>query len=120
MKKVEIYYLRNNVKMNTCKGEKEMNVPFATVAVEINDDNTVNRGVAICSDLDNFNKKKGRNLAMARLEYAKNNKSCFFGIKDYRGKKEKSKCPEVPFHCLASYKDMPNEHEKKLFELFIK
>lgn len=57
--KVFFYYVRTP--------DAPQNRPVATVAFEVNDDGTVNRGVAICSDSDNFSRKKGRAIAIGRL-----------------------------------------------------
>ena len=52
--------------------DKDTNAPVVSVAVELNDDNTVDRGIAICSVNDNVCKSEGRDLAIERLENAKN------------------------------------------------
>ena len=109
----EFYYLRKEVKM---EGHQTMNVPYATVAVEINEDKTVNRGVSVCSKKDKFVKSKGRNLALARLEYAKKAKENKYEVKTYTGKPEKSMRPDIPFKHLVCYRDVPNDIEKKMFK----
>lgn len=61
--KAQIYYVRNG------------NHPFATVAVAKTSDGKVVRGVAICSDNDQFQKKVGTATAMGRLKQALAKKS---------------------------------------------
>lgn len=41
--------------------------PYITVCLHKNADGTVNRGVAICSDKDNFCRAKGKSIARNRL-----------------------------------------------------
>lgn len=44
--------------------------PVVTVCLLIDDDGTVFRGIAICSPLDQPDKRKGRNIARERANYA--------------------------------------------------
>lgn len=105
MKNVEVYYLRK-----TYKGQE---VPYAVVAVEMNEDKTVNRGIAVCSNKDYFVKSKGRGIAMNRLEAIKKNNEKKFVINEFFGK---NKCmPEIPFEKLAYHHDEPTEFEKRMF-----
>lgn len=105
MKNVEVYYLR--------KSYKGQEVPYAVVAVEMNEDKTVNRGIAVCSNKDYFVKSKGRGIALNRLEAMKKNTDKKFVIDKYVGKNKSM--PEIPFEKLGYLNDEPTEFEKRMF-----
>ena len=56
---VMFYYLRD-----------DHNHPRGCVAMSVNQDGTVNRGVSLCSMMDSFNRAHARGLAMKRLNEA--------------------------------------------------
>ena len=62
---VMFYYLRSGIPVNDKSAKK--GVPFGVVAVRLNEDGTVNRGVAVCSPIDKYNKDAGRGIALSRL-----------------------------------------------------
>lgn len=62
---VMFYYLRSGIPANDKNAKR--GVPFGVVAVRLNEDGTVNRGVAVCSPIDKYNKDAGRGIALSRL-----------------------------------------------------
>lgn len=70
---VMYYYLRD-----------QHNHPRGCVAMSVNPDGTVNRGVSLCSTLDVFNRAHARGLALSRLNEAiRTKKDAMFGT--YKG-----------------------------------
>lgn len=67
---VMFYYLRGEVPQNDKSAKK--GVPIGCVAIRLNEDGTVNRGVAVCSPRDRYNKDAGRGIALSRLLNAEN------------------------------------------------
>lgn len=65
---VMFYYLRSGIPVNDKNAKR--GVPFGVVAVRLNEDGTVNRGVAVCSPIDKYNKDAGRGIALSRLLHA--------------------------------------------------
>lgn len=110
---IEFYYLRKNLgDHNTKKGH-----PVGVVAIRNNGDGTVNRGVAICSVKDNFNKKIGRGLAFQRLKLAEKMEKSIGEFNTYAGEPDKCNATsEFDYFSIYKYKsgyrmpEMPNEH----------
>lgn len=127
-KKINVYHLRT---VDTKKeiGErgcvKVGGRPYATVAIEINEDGTVNRGVSICSAKDGFIKKVGTQKAVGRLMSAKKAQSNILPMLSFEstqrrllkklGKLEprfKNTC----FEYLGGFHVMPTKDEIEMFK----
>ena len=109
MNDVIFYYLRDNElnKKDKCAKKGQ---PFGVVAMRINEDGTINRGVSICSPQDNFNRIAGKGIAIKRLMEAENKKnSKCFGV--YVGEFDKMNIHNMPFKECYSYHTEPNESE---------
>ena len=84
MSKIFFYYLKD-----------EQNNKIGCVAVNENENGTVNRGVSICSKTDKFNKTKARGIAYSRLmNVLKEKKNVPFNV--YTGMEEKILAPKIP------------------------
>lgn len=126
MSKVNVYHLRTKKIEKTVDG-KVIQVgckPYGTVAIEVNDDGTVNRGVAICSKRDAFVKKVGTMKAIGRLESAKKRKSNVREIPSFSST-ERQILKEIGgeaefannnFKFLGSYHVAPTKNELELFK----
>ena len=91
---VYFYYLRN----------KEKTKIYGTVCFTVNEDNTINRGVAYCNPHDKFNKKIGRQIAYGRM--LRKNITSLPLIENLNYKK--------PFMFDNYIKTEPTEFEKKM------
>ncbi len=91
-KNVFFYYLKK-------EREDGFEHPYGTVCIKKNDDGTVNRGIAICSTSDNFNKKIGREISFARMNKAICKKITCDNFMDYYyfGNSYTSKFPIVSY-----------------------
>ena len=99
------------------------NKQFVTI-IGINEDGTVNRGVAICSAKDAFVKKVGTKKAMGRLESAKMRKGNVCAIESF-GSTEKrilkkiggeARFANTSFEHLGSYHVAPTKDELEIFK----
>lgn len=127
MSKVNVYHLRTKDSEMTTSNKGVVKVggrPYATVAIEINEDGTVNRGVAICSAKDAFVKKVGTKKAMGRLESAKMRKGNVCAIESF-GSTEKrilkkiggeARFANTSFEHLGSYHVAPTKDELEIFK----
>lgn len=117
VQEVRYYYLRwGETVESTCSRE-----PYATVAVIINEDGTVTRGVAYCSMRDQFRKDVGRKRALARLMKTVE-KQQDISMGSYQSQKSWSNYRDNPSsyddfakECIGFYQDKPTELEQKLF-----
>lgn len=127
MSKVNVYHLRTVETEKEIKGKGTIKVggrPYATVAIEINDDGTVNRGVAICSAKDAFVKKVGTQKAVGRLQSAKMRKDNIRYIESFESTQKRilkkiggvAKFTETNFEYLGSYHGKPTKDELELFK----
>lgn len=79
---------------------------YGVVAIRMNEDGTVNRGISYCSQKDSFKKSVGRGIALSRLLKAEiecrngENFSPYFG-----------KCPGAP-------EDFGNKQQKNIYTTF--
>lgn len=120
MNNVKTYHLRKETELVSIKkGVKKTqkhSIPYATVALTINPDGTVNRGVAILSskDANKFQKSTGTAIAKSRLESAiKNNQN----IHEIRGCNKSAVVQNgITFKYAGSVNDAPTDYEKKVFE----
>lgn len=112
MSEVIFYYLRDNELNKNDKCAKK-GQPFGVVAMHLNEDGTINRGVSICSPCDKFDKKTGRGIALARLMECENSKvSRSFGI--YLGEPKNMNIVNVPFLKCYYYRVNPTESEHRM------
>lgn len=112
MNEVIFYYLRDNElnKKDKCAKKGQ---PFGVVAMRLNEDGTINRGVSICSPCDKFDKKAGRGIALKRLmDSEKSEDSKFFGV--YFGKTENMNIFNIPFVECCAYHVKPTESEHRM------
>lgn len=117
--KVNYYYLKwGDI---YCLDDDEQSHPYATVAVIINNDGTIHRGVAYCSMQDSFVKAIGRKKALARLMktielQADIKMDTYAQSRGYRVFKD-NPCSFNDFSkdCLAFYADKPTELENRLY-----
>lgn len=123
--KVNVHY--KNEEANLDKRVTYPSIPYATVAIEFNEDGTVNRGISICSPNDAFVKKEGVNKAVGRLNAAKKHESNIFPIPAYNKieKKILKKYKSTPkyktnFKFLGYFKDQPTDVELEIFKEDIK
>ena len=126
MSKINVYHLRTKDTETVTKNNGTLKVggrPYATVAIEINDDGTVNRGVSICSAKDAFVKKVGTRKAVGRLESAKmrNANVCPIGCFKSTERRILKKIGGVPrfntcFDYLGSYRVKPTVEELEMFK----
>lgn len=116
---VMYYYLRD-----------QHNNPRGCVAMSVNPDGTVNRGVSLCSMWDTFNKAHARGLALGRLNEAiRSKKDSMFGT--YQGNKcvcnpgydlvmNVRMADMVDYNLLLPYKShyavRPNKFEQKMLK----
>ena len=131
-KEINVYHLRTvsyeKEIVREHKGKKEIKkikiggTPYATVAISINSDGTVNRGVSICSVNDVFEKSIGSAKAIGRMEKAMEAESNVCPINGYKNlenniskKVGHTVRDNVDFNYLGYFHDVPNELEKKLF-----
>ena len=109
---VMFYYLRD-----------DHNHPRGCVAMSVNDDGTVNRGVSLCSTIDQFDRAHARGLAVKRLQDALKIKENMAFDKYYGRKGTKAPYWELS-HCNADnavvvvykvhFKAIPTEFERKM------
>lgn len=130
-----VYHLKTlPVVMNLKKKDSEdkkfhsYSKPYATVAIEINEDGTVNRGISICSPKDQFVKKEGCNKAIGRLMAAKVHEQNISPIVAFKKMEKKilrhykdilnpaQPKYKVDFKFLGYYRDEPLEAEKTIFK----
>ena len=112
MNEVIFYYLRDNElnKKDKCAKKGQ---PFGVVAMRLNEDGTINRGVSICSPCDKYNKKAGRGIAVKRLmECEERKESKFFGV--YSGESDKMNIHNMPFMECYAYHVKPTESEHRM------
>ena len=84
MNKIFFYYIKD-----------ENNNKIGCVAVNENEDGTINRGVSICSKVDKFNKTKARGIAYSRLINVCNTKTNVT-FNEYTGDTSKILFPKIP------------------------
>ena len=127
---MNLYHLRTLdttatvTKDNTTSVIKVGGRPYATVAFEINKDGTVNRGVSICSEKDEFIKKVGINKAIGRLESAKKAKHNILPILSFERKQKKilkkfasdTQFKNTKFDFLGFFNAPPTIDELNLFK----
>lgn len=91
--------------------------PFGVVAVRMNLDGTVNRGISICSPNDEFKKKIGRGIAYSRLIEAETACHNVRKFKDYQGEDDKQliRVSEIPFEYAGEFNQVPSESEYRMF-----
>lgn len=130
MSKVNVYHLRTVatvkevVKDNVVKKINIGSKPYATVAIEINEDGTVNRGVSICSTKDAFVKSVGTKKAIGRLESAKKRKGNIRAIESFKGTQKnilkklggEARFTNTSFEYLGSYHAIPTADELEMFK----
>jgi hypothetical protein len=127
MSKINVYHLRtvDTEKMISNKGViKVGGRPYATVAIEINEDGTVNRGVSICSAKDAFVKKVGTKKAIGRLESAKMRKGNVCAIESFDSTQKRilkkiggeARFTNTSFEYLGSYRVAPTADELEIFK----
>lgn len=127
MSKVNVYHLRTMDSEKTVANKGVIKVggrPYATVAIEINEDGTVNRGVAICSAKDAFVKKVGTKKAIGRLESAKMRKGNVCEIQSFASTERRilkkiggeAKFTDTNFEHLGSYHVTPTKDELEIFK----
>ena len=125
-KKINVYHLRT-VDTEKTVNDKVVRVggrPYATVAIEINEDGTVNRGVSICSAKDAFVKKVGVNKAIGRLESAKKHQKNILAIESFDGTQKrilkkiggKARFVHTNFNHLGAYRVAPTADEVEIFK----
>lgn len=113
-KGVLYYYLRKeNPKDKTAK----RGIPYGVVAIRMNEDHTVNRGMAVCSNRDVFNKEYGRKLAFSRLRAAelRGHHLKATGIGYYFGRNQQCPVDEAPFAYIGMFQAKAKEHELRMF-----
>ena len=91
---------------------RQGHIPVGCVAISLNDDGTIDRGVSYCSRKDNFSKKKGRNLALARLAIARKGIDVKFG--EYQGNKRPGLVVVDRFEFCAAHKALPTKFEERM------
>ena len=107
MKEVFYYYLRD-----------EQQKAYGCVAINENDDGTINRGVSLCSHGDVFVKRCARNIAFQRLQEAmKKKKSIPFNR--YNGfARGTMNCPvdldDFELSTRSAYGVVPNAYEYRM------
>ena len=127
MNKMNVYHLRTVETDKIVDGQriKVGGRPYATVAIEINDDKTVNRGIAICSARDAFVKKIGVKKAIGRLTSAKEKSANVCPIYSFDSTQKRilkkiggtAKFANTSsFTHLGAYHVAPTEDELKLFQ----
>lgn len=126
MREVNVYHLRTQDTEKVVGGKtiKVGGQPYATVAIEINKDGTVNRGVAICSAKDVFIKKVGTKKALGRLESAKLKKSSVCAIASFLSTQKRilkkiggeAKYTKTTFNYLGEYHALPTLDELDIFK----
>jgi hypothetical protein len=67
---VIFYYLREDKNDGYAKNGH----PYGVVAFEYANDGKINRAISLCSEADQFNKRIGKQIALARLAVVKENK----------------------------------------------
>lgn len=113
-KGVLFYYLRKeNPKDKTAK----RGIPYGVVAIRMNEDNTVNRGMAVCSSRDTFDKEYGRKLAFSRLRAAeyRGDHLKLSGIGCYFGRNQQCPVDKAPFAYIGMFRARAKEHELRMF-----
>ena len=109
-KKINVYHLRT-VDTEKTVNDKVVRVggrPYATVAIEINEDGTVNRGVSICSAKDAFVKKVGVNKAIESFDGTQKRI-----LKKIGGK---ARFVHTNFNHLGAYRVAPTADEVEIFK----
>lgn len=138
--KCHIYHLRTATYFHEIEknGEKIKvktgGTPYATVAITINEDCTVNRGVSICSPNDVFVKSIGAAKAIGRLKKAEKANENIYPINGFKRLEEKiiknmnkkihctCNCKKitvrdnVEFDHLGYFKSKPNALEREIFK----
>ncbi|MBR4316808.1 MAG: hypothetical protein IKP65_07610 [Alphaproteobacteria bacterium] len=112
---VHYYYLRE---MHENDKQAPKGHPFGVIAVKNNGDGTVNRGIAICSPTDYFDKRKGRGLALQRLLKAEREQKSSEAFSCYTGNKDKmnfdtSKVDAFQYKC--GYREAETKQEHRMF-----
>lgn len=133
-KEINVYHLRtaatDRVIMKNGSDQKIRigGVPYATVAITINEDGTVNRGISICSPHDAFVRSTGVAKAVGRMRKAEHQEANVFPILGFKRLERKimkrlgHNCikatprDEVKFEHLGYFHDEPNEVEKRIFK----
>lgn len=123
MGKINVYHLRS---VDVMKGDVKVGgTPYATVALEINDDGTVNRGVSICSAKDSFVKKVGTQKAIGRMMSAKKAKNNILPLNSFESTQRrllkkmgnlKARFENTNFDFLGAYRVAPTADEIKMFK----
>ena len=112
MNDVMYYYLRDR-KLNEKDKKAKKGQPFGVVAMRLNEDGTINRGVSVCSPRDRYDKKAGRGIAYKRLIDAEEyEKSIPFG--EYTGELGMMNLTNPPFADRSSYRVEPTEFEHRM------
>lgn len=122
---VIFYYMREDSQPDYAKNGH----PYGVVAFEYTNDGKVNRAISICSDEDQFNKRIGKQIALARLEAVKEKKeniefkqyaNGIFNAKYFSTRMRFmnlyfAKDNADKFYC-AHYNVVPTEYEESLLE----
>lgn len=114
------YFLREESQMKNKKGENvTVKRIIGVVAISINAENPslVDRGVSICSKGDVFDKKKGVELAMKRMEKAQAKRGSLpFRVYTGRQAKAKNPAPNI-FSERCTYGGAPTDFERPMLDL---
>lgn len=110
MDNVKFYFLRNEPNDNrSSKGQ-----PYGVVAIRLNEDGTVNRGISVCSKYDLFNKNVGKGLALSRLLKAEKLCRSVDVFENYVGDNEDNHVPFIKniyqYKCCFHEPILDNEH----------
>lgn len=108
------YYTGKTKEIQTKNGPDAMFKRKATVAFLVNPETgDWSRGVAVCSDRDNFDKKRGRDIAMGRAVKAMTQeKSC--AQNKMRESIFKDSMLPAPVDNKCAFKTIPTDYEAKL------
>ena len=103
------YYLK--------RSEGKQIKPYGVVAVRMNCDGTVNRGISICSPNDEFRKKVGRGIAYSRLIKAETACHNVGKFEVYNGTDDKKliRLEDIPFEYHGEFNQKPSETEYRMF-----
>lgn len=129
-KEVNVYHLRTVasdrmvMKNGTNQKIRVGGVPYATVAISINDDGTINRGISICSPHDAFVRSTGVAKAIGRMRKAEHQKENVYPILGFKRLEKKimkrlgrsTPRDDVKFEHLGYFHVEPNEVEKRIFK----
>lgn len=100
---VHYYHLRYIAEKNG----KRYRIPYGTVAYRYNSDGTVNRGISLCSLMDNFDKRTGKAKALGRLKQVEA-RLTDIEFNEYEGYDPCMPEPHTDITKLGFYKAIPN------------